>query len=189
MNNENPETQDRQEIPPTSERRHRRRRFGFMKLAVLVGVGTLVAATFYSPAAEAWGRRGSWGHGGPGGHPSLSDAMVLEHARGGVDRLIGRVDGTDAQREALEPIIDQTVAELLAIRAQGKVLKAELHEAMARGDLDRAELEVVRRKGLALADLASAKVFDTLLEVSEVLTPEQRAELTEDLRRMEKWSR
>ena len=181
-NTQNPET------PETRRPRHTgRRRRGLFGVAALVGIGALLAVTFYAPAASAFGRRAGWGHGGP--HGTISDAMVLEHTRNGADRLIGRVDGTDAQREALDPIIDRTIPELLALRAEGKSLKAEFHAALTRGELDRDELEGLRTQGLAIANVASSKMLDALVEVSNVLTPEQRTELAEDLRRMEKWSR
>lgn len=185
----NPENTQTPELPETRRHRHPRRRFGFFGLAALVGVGALVAVTFYAPAASAFGRPGGWGHGGRSGHGNISDAKVLEHARSGADRLIGRVDGTNAQRAALDPIIDRTVPELLALRVEGKGLKAEFHAALTEGELDRDELEGLRLRGIAMANVASSKVLDALVEISNVLTPEQRADLAEDMRRMEKWHR
>ena len=109
-----------------------------------------------------------------------------EEARGHVDRwmsyVLDRVDATDEQRQAVDLIIDDSLPQMLAFRREGRELKQKAREMVLAEPIDEQGLERLRTQGLDLANRASAFGFEAFLSFSDVLTPEQRAELTQHWR-------
>ena len=78
----------------------------------------------------------------------------------------GAPDGMDGTCEALAPLAERH-------RANREAWVA----ALAGPSVDRASLERLRQEELALAEAASQQLVTALADVSEALTPEQRAKL------------
>jgi Spy/CpxP family protein refolding chaperone len=122
------------------------------------------------------------GHGCHGKEPT-SEIELREHLEDVSGRVLSQVDATPAQRAAVDTLLEGAAPTLWAFKQEG----AELHErgeAALDGDqIDRAALESVRKDGLALADRASAEALDLFVDLANVLTVEQRAELHETIAR------
>ncbi len=110
---------------------------------------------------------GMKGHGGPG--------MGLPFAGPGFDRLLDDVQATDAQRKQIREITDKARADLRVLHDKAR----EQHEnAMAlwtAPKIDPAEAEKQRQQMLAHHDQVSKRMMQAMLDVGQVLTPEQRA--------------
>lgn len=154
----------------TDSRRPRggRALLGLLALGGALGLGaTAFATTQDGPGARAHG----W-HAGP---VTLED--VRERVAWGAERALDRVDATPEQRVEVEAILDDALPEGVALRADGRALKADLRDALLQPQVDPAEVESIRQEGLALADRASAHALGVVVELAQTLTLEQRAEL------------
>ena len=103
-----------------------------------------------------------------------------------VEEMLDEVDASDAQRQAIEPLVDRATARAHDIHAQAADLHEELLGLLTAETIDRAALESVRADAVALVDRASREMVDAMTGMAEVLTPEQRKEIA---REAESWHR
>jgi Spy/CpxP family protein refolding chaperone len=99
-----------------------------------------------------------------------------------LDTMLDQVDASDSQRKQAEEIVADLSEYSGHFDAARKDLSSRLIEALAREDIDVESFASIRIEMLELTDEASAKLFDALYDLSELLTPEQRAELLELVR-------
>jgi Spy/CpxP family protein refolding chaperone len=138
--------------------------------AALMGSGAASAAPWLGLSAH---RRGAEGD---------LDRM-LRHVRFATEHALNEIDATAEQRERIQAIVAQEVEALHALHAErGEVTRgpgghAAWLELLGAETIDREAVEALRREHLAMADAASARLADALVEIAEVLTHEQRLEL------------
>jgi periplasmic protein CpxP/Spy len=92
--------------------------------------------------------------------------------------MLGKLDLTDAQKEALGEIRTASKAQMRESRAAIRDARRQLHAGLA-GDTDADELRELHREIQAMRAEVHEQRFERLLEVREVLTPAQRAQLAE----------
>ena len=149
---------------------------------LLVGgiVATLTALSACSaPGGGGWG--GGWaGHGRHGG-----EAMSPEAMNGRIDkmveRVLTRVDATPEQKQKVSAIAKQTAGEMAPLREQHRKAREQAMALLAAPNVDRAALERIRAEQMQSADSLSKKVASALADIAEVLTPEQRAKLQQEM--------
>jgi Spy/CpxP family protein refolding chaperone len=146
---------------PTHKRSRRARRLFGLVLLLVVG-GSLAATSAFAD------RRG--------GH---SPEAMRGRASWAIDKMIGRIDGTDAQGKALEAIVDKHFEQAMAFRTEGRALRAKLAEALLADTVDGVKVEALRKELVALVDRGSLVVTQALTEASGTLTPEQKQQLFE----------
>jgi Spy/CpxP family protein refolding chaperone len=93
--------------------------------------------------------------------------------------VLDHVDATDNQRKQAEDIVAELDDYSGRFDALRRDLTSRLIEALAKKDIDVESFASIRIEMLELTDEASAKLFDALYDLSEMLTPRQRAELLE----------
>jgi len=143
---------------------------------------SVVLAMAGTVAVSAWADRGAGGH---GGHRMGSHGMFLgspEHMARGIDRLLDGVDATDAQRTQIKAIVQQAAADLKGQRDAGRTLRDQAMQLFTAPAVDAAAAESLRQQMLAQHDTASRRTLQAMLEISGVLTPEQRATLAEKMK-------
>jgi periplasmic protein CpxP/Spy len=64
-----------------------------------------------------------------------------------------------------------------------------LREVLAAQTVDRARLETLRAEQMQLADATSKRITEAVAEAAEVLNPAQRAELSRQIERWQRWRR
>lgn len=138
------------------------------KLKLLAG-GTLLAlaAGLSGPAVAA-------PHGGRGGH----DGMMAGHM---VERLLDRVDATAEQRAQIKQITDAAAAERKAQREDGRPLREQMLALFAQPTVDAQAVETLRQQQMARADASSKRMMQTMLQISQVLTPQQRQQFVDSV--------
>lgn len=118
-------------------------------------------------------------HGGPGGAGMMMFAGSPEQVARQVDRMLDGLNATDAQRAQVKQIAQAAAADL---KTQGEATKG-LHERsmqiFAAPTVDANAAESVRQQMVAAHDQMSRRVLQAMLDVSRVLTPEQRAKIAE----------
>ncbi len=171
-------TQENQETVKTHCRGQGHRLVTVLALAALVGLAGIVGAG----AVWATGR-GGWrpfhrigGGAGP--------AFMKLHAEFIVDRALQQADATDEQRREIEAIVERVFAEHKALRAEGQALHEELAAVLTADKVDRAQLETLRQRQLALIEKGSRQITQAVGDAGDVLTAEQRRQLVEWLKEL-----
>ena len=126
---------------------------------------------------------------GMGGHEGRPGMMLFggspEHVARGVDHLLDGVGASDAQRAQIKQIAQAAAVDLKAQREAGRGLHEKSMQLFAAPNVDAAAAESVRQQMSAQHDLASKRMLTAMLDVSKVLTPEQRAKLGERMKNRE----
>jgi len=122
-------------------------------------------------------------HGRHGGRHGMNEAELREHAHDVAAFALNRVDASAAQEARIEEILDPLVPQLVALRPERQALLAELRHALRADRVDAQRIEEIRKKGLNLADRASARAAQALVEAAQVLDQSQRAELLDYVQR------
>jgi Spy/CpxP family protein refolding chaperone len=115
------------------------------------------------------GPGGHGGHGGPGG--GMFGGMMM--------RMLDRVSATPEQRTQIQQIMQKQAGEMGAQRVAGRALRQQAMALFAQPQVDADAVEALRQKQLALHEAASKRMTTAMLEISRVLTPEQRKQMAE----------
>lgn len=151
-----------------------------LKLGLLgLGALTMVGVAFAAAATP----------GGPRAVKQL-DAESIQDVKDkmafGSEFVLDRLDATDAQKKKVARILEPLADDIVNLKNEGRALREAMKEVLLADDIDRARMESLRKEGLALADRASKLALDTVADLSDVLTPEQKAKVRA---RMERWHR
>ena len=131
-------------------------------LALLVGVvGSVGIAAWAQPH----------GAGMMGGH-----GMMMGHR---FDRALADVGANDAQRAQVKQIMQAAMADLRQQHEATRALRQQSMQLFSQPTVDANAAEALRQQMLAQHDAASKRMLQAMLEMSRVLTPEQRARLAE----------
>ena len=147
--------------------------------ALIFGALFLLAAVVTVPLAMAAGPKAAFGHHGCHRGGDVTEEAMRDRMDLGATFVLGKIDATAEQRAEVDVILDELAPELFAMRAEGAELRGALHDAIGGETIDAEQLEQLRQQGLEHADEASRLVLGAVVELAEVLTPEQRAELIE----------
>lgn len=159
-----------------------RRRF---LAGVLTGglLGSLLAggASIFSHAYPGHGMfRGS--HGG-WGHHWRSGGDPGERAAFFTGWMLSRINASDTQKQQITTLVQATVQELRPLREQHEQHRQAMFAALSRSVVERDALHALRQAELQLAEEASQRFVDTIADIAEVLTPEQRTSLLDMVQR------
>jgi protein CpxP len=160
---------------PTPRRRFLRRA---AIATALAGLATVIGVKAIAHAGGPW----RWHRAGFMGAP-LDPARVDEHLDRMLKHLYVEIDATDAQRQQLAPIVKSAARDLLPVRAKMHEARRQAVELLSREHVDRAALEALRADQLRLVEQASMRLTQTLADVADILTPEQRKQLAERIGR------
>lgn len=111
---------------------------------------------------------------GPGHEPTP------EEREAHLEKAFEAVDATPEQRSAIRVFIEDTAPELKGLHEEGRQLREELHEVFLYSEtVDRSEVELLRVDAVDLFDRATSTMMDLVVDVSNVLTMDQRQTLHE----------
>jgi Spy/CpxP family protein refolding chaperone len=99
-----------------------------------------------------------------------------------IERMLDHVKATDAQREQIRRIADAAAADMKKQRESGAALRRQGMELFAQPTVDASAVEALRQQMLQQHDATSKRMTQAMLEISQVLTPEQRATLAERMK-------
>ena len=124
-----------------------------------------------------------------GGHEGRPGMMHFggspEHMARGIDHMLDGLGTTDAQRSQIKQIVQAAAVDLKAQHEAGRALHQKGMQVFAAPSVDAAAAESLRQQMSAQHDLGSKRVLTALLDVSKVLTPEQRAKMGERMKNRE----
>lgn len=102
--------------------------------------------------------------------------MGLPFAGAGFERVLDDVKATDAQRKQIREIADQARVDLRALHEKAHAQHQDAMAIWTWAKIDPAEAEKQRQQMLAHHDQASKRMMQAMLDVAQVLTPEQRSQ-------------
>jgi Spy/CpxP family protein refolding chaperone len=136
--------------------------------SALIAVASAVALpSFAQPGPGGMGPAGMGpGPGGPfGGSP--------RH----IDRMLDSVNATDAQRTQIKAILAAAATDMKAQHQAGRALHEKARAIFVAPTIDANAAEQIRLQMLAQHDQMSRKTLQVMLDIAQVLTPDQRAKL------------
>jgi len=120
-------------------------------------------------------------HGGPEGGIGGAGMMMFggppEHVGRMVDHMLDGLNATDAQRTQIKQIAVAAATDLKTQRDAGRSLHERSMQIFTAPTVDANAAESVRQQMLTQHDQASRRVLQAMIDVSRVLTPEQRAKI------------
>jgi Spy/CpxP family protein refolding chaperone len=159
-------------ITPTPSKPRSRSRTLLLVAGAVLGVFALLAAT----KAYVFAREMGWHHHGP-----MTTEQINARIEHGVKYMLAEVDATADQKAKVIAIFQSAGKDVLALHDQHLAAHTELHDIMSAPTIDRARLETVRAEQLQLADQASKRIVTAVADAAEVLTPEQRTKLIQEM--------
>lgn len=155
---------------------------------LLIAGLVLAAAGAYAVTASAQPMgAGHGGHGGRGAHmmmdggmggPGMGGGMMMGGPRG-MMRMLDDVNATPEQRTQIRSIVQAAMADLRGQRAGGAALREQAAAVFTAPTVDARAAETLRQQMLAQHDQASKRMLQAMIDVSRVLTPEQRKAIGE----------
>lgn len=145
--------------------------------SVLLGVAVALAgASFSAWAQPGRGHHAKYNHDGP--HAGAMMGGSPRH----IERMLDSVNATEAQRAEVRRIAEVAAAGMKDRRAASRSLRERQMELFTQPTVDANAVEALRRQMLAEHDQASQRRMQALLEISRVLTPEQRKQMAEKMK-------
>ena len=149
-----------------------------------VAMGVLVAVSA-SVGLAAWAQpmhgHGHAEHAGAGMGPHLF-AGSPERLSRGVDHMLDGLNASDAQRSQIKQIVLAAAAELKGQHEAGRALRDKAAAVFTAPTVDAAAAESLRQQMITQHDTASRRVLQAMLDISNVLTPEQRSKMGQRLK-------
>jgi protein CpxP len=127
---------------------------------------------------QAMHRHGGGGM-GMGGHGGMMSERMLDH-------MLKDVKATDAQRTQILKIAEGARTDLTKLHEGGRTLHEQSMALMAQPTVDAAAAEKLRQQMLGQHDQVSKRMLTAMLDISKVLTPEQRATLATRMKEHQK---
>ena len=153
---------------------------GRWALGGLIALSATVGAAAWAHGSAHGDRHGSHARiGGPGGFGPGLFAGPAERIERTVDRLLDGIEATDAQRTQIKQIATAAATDLKAQREAGRGLQQRSVQLFSAPVVDANAAEQLRQQMLAQHDQASRRTLQAMLDVSRVLSPEQRATLAQ----------
>ena len=116
------------------------------------------------------------GHHGPGGHRM---DMHLSHMK----EMLAKVGASDAQKSQVEGILRGAFSEMESAHQAHFAALGRFHEMLLAPSIDRTQMESLRTEQLRALDEASKRLVTAFGDAAEVLSPEQRAALAQEVRK------
>ena len=132
----------------------------------------LAVATLALAGGLSLGVQASPAHHGGGSHGMMGGTRY-------VDRVLEQVQASPEQRSQVLAIVTAARADLQAQRGTGPALHLEMAKLLAQPSVDARAVEVLRQQMLAQHAQSSRRWTQAMLDISRVLTPEQRQQLAE----------
>jgi Spy/CpxP family protein refolding chaperone len=169
--------------PGTGRHCHGKHRLGrFIGLLVILGIGFM--------AGKSFGFEHGWCHEGAPGFASgkpINPEQMSKMAEKRLDHLLSEVDATKEQKAKAAEIIKKSVASGAPTAEQLRGNHQKMMALLSSKEIDKAAVEQLRVDQLKTMDEVSKHMTQTILEIAEILTPEQRAKLSEKMAKHGGW--
>jgi periplasmic protein CpxP/Spy len=149
-------------LPPEKPRWGRRFVIGTVAVAVAAGAG-----------AYAFANNDDWG----GRHKFMRGYMEYR-----LDKMLTEAGASDEQKTKLKAIVTTTIDDVRPDRETRKAMRDEIIKLIEAPTIDRNAIESLRAKQMAQFEERSKAIAKAVADAAEVLTPDQRKKLVEEMR-------
>jgi Spy/CpxP family protein refolding chaperone len=142
-----------------------------IKLVTLIAIPLVIAGAL------------AFAHQSGGHHGAMHSQPVEAH----LDRFAGlltKIGASDAQKSQIEGLLRGTFDNVGGLREGHHAALGQMHELLFAPTIDRAKMESLRAQQIKSLDDASRDLVTTFQAAAEVLSPEQRAALAQEMRRI-----
>jgi Spy/CpxP family protein refolding chaperone len=138
----------------------------------------LVAAATVAVVASAlvYAHQGTTHHGPMGAHGMQ---MHLDH----IQVMLGRVGASDAQKAQINETLKGAFNDMKALHERHSQVLEQFHQLLLAPTVDRARIESLRAEQIKAMDEASKRMVGAIDDAAEILTPDQRTALAEEVRK------
>jgi Spy/CpxP family protein refolding chaperone len=150
-------------------------RFAWSAKGPRLAAAALFAAVIGSVTLSAWAMPHGGGHGMHGGGPG----MGMMFGGRGLERMLDSVNATPEQRTQIKAIAEKAAADLKTQRDAGRSTREQMMNLFTQPTVDANAAEALRAQAMQQHDQASRRMLQAMVDVSRVLTPEQRKQLAE----------
>ncbi len=163
---------------------HRGRCFG-----KVLGVMLVFGLGFF--AGKSYACETGWGHhGGPeafmSGKP-MDVEQMNKFADKRLQHMLDDVKANDEQKAKTFAIVKASLEKGAPLAEKLRDNHVQLRKLMSAASIDKVAIEALRAEQIKLVDETSKLMTQTLQDVAEVLTPEQRAKLAEKMEKRHGW--
>jgi protein CpxP len=145
-------------------------------LAVAAGMGANAIAMPHGGAHQGGHHGGQ--HQGRGMHEGMGGhGMMMMGSPRHLERMLDHVKATPEQKTQIKQIAEAARADLQTQREAGKALREQSRALLVQPTVDARAAETLRQQMLAQHDQASKRMLQATLDISRVLTLEQRQTL------------
>lgn len=143
----------------------------------------MAASVFFIALAGAAFSAHSQGHHGPGrGGPDAEGMTMFGGSPRQLDRMLDGLNATDPQRAQIRQIAMAAAADLKTQRDAGHGLREKGMQLFTAPTVDAAAAEALRQQMSAQREQAGKRMLQAMIDVANVLTPEQRAKFGERMK-------
>jgi periplasmic protein CpxP/Spy len=154
--------------------------------SVMVVAGIMASVSAMNAWADSHGKEGAGARSDGAGmmhgmhrhgemHGGMHGGMMLGGR--GLERMLKEVTATDAQRSQIQKIADSARTDIQKLHEGGSKVHEQAMALLTQPTVDAAAAEKLRQQMLTQHDQVSKRMLTAMLDISNVLTPEQRATL------------
>ena len=144
------------------------------KVSRIVVIATAAIAIVASAIVYA---HQSMGHHGFMGSHGME--MHLDH----IQAMLGRVGASDAQKAQINEKLESAFNDMKAAHERHSQVMDDFHQLLLAPSVDRAKIESLRGAQIKAMDEASKRLVGAIEDASEILTPDQRTALAQEIRK------
>lgn len=149
-------------LPPDQPRRWGRK----------IVIGTVAIAVAAGAGAYAFASNDGWGR-----HKFMRGYMEYR-----LDQMLTEAGASDDQKSKLKSIVTTTIDEVRPDREDRKAMRDEIIKLIEAPTIDRNAIESLRAKQMAQFEERSKAIAKAVADAAEILTPEQRKKLVEEMK-------
>jgi protein CpxP len=123
----------------------------------------------------------AYAHSGGGHHGPMSGRSAEDHLEH-MQAMLTKIGASDVQKAQIEGLLKPAFEEMKSAHDAHSAAFEQFHEAIKAPSIDRAKIESLRAGQVKSLDEASRRLVTAITDAAEILSPEQRAALAEQVR-------
>jgi Spy/CpxP family protein refolding chaperone len=125
----------------------------------------------------------AYAHGNMAGHGEMMSEQGIEMHLDHVQAMLGKIGASDAQKSQIDGILKAGFADMKIAHDTHDATLRQFHELLMAPSIDRAKMEDLRATQIKSFDDSSKRLVTAIADAAEVLSPDQRAKLGEEIRK------
>jgi protein CpxP len=138
---------------------------------------------FAAAALAVVGGALAYAHGNMGGHGGMMSEQGIEMHLDHVQAMLTKIGASDTQKSQIDGILKAGFADMKTVHESHDAAFRQFHELLLAPSIDRAKMEDLRAAQIRNFDEGSKRLVTAIADAVEVLSPEQRAALGEEIRK------